>query len=59
MFVIFELNKKQDFLINKDSIILERDCFPIKVTLVNNKGEESERLIFIREKSGKTKMLIS
>jgi hypothetical protein len=59
MRVIFELNSKKLVSLEKEKIKLERSSFPIKVTLINNKGKESERIIFIREKKGEPKMMIS
>jgi hypothetical protein len=59
MTVIFELNNKQKVSLDKDKIKMERACFPIKVTLVNNKGRESERIIFIRERKGIPRILIA
>ena len=46
-------------VLDKGEIKLERSCFPIKVKIINNKGKESERLIFVREKNGESKMMIS
>lgn len=60
MTIIFELNNKDEILMDNEKLRLKRKCFPIKVTLLNNKGKnESERIIFIREKNGKPKMMIS
>jgi hypothetical protein len=59
MEIIFEFNNKEIISIDKDKIKLKRNSFPIKVKLFNNKGKESERIIFIREKRGVPKMLIS
>lgn len=59
MVVVLELNKKDGIDIKDKKVWLERKCFPIKVTIYNNKLAESERIIYIREKSGKTKMMIS
>lgn len=59
MEVIFEFNKKESVLLEKDRMKLKRTSFPIKVTLINNKGRESERLIYIREKNGVAKMQLS
>ena len=59
MTIIFELNKNNKINVENQKLKLERSCFPIKVTIVNNKGKESERIIFIREKKGIPKMMIS
>jgi len=59
MVVFFKLNKIGKMVLDKGEIKLERSCFPIKVKIINNKGKESERLIFVREKNGESKMMIS
>ncbi len=59
MTIIFELNTKEEIVIDNEKLKLKRKSFPIKVTLVNNKGKESERIIFIREKKGQPRMMIS
>jgi hypothetical protein len=59
MTVIFELNNKENIFLDKGKIKLKRNSFPIKVKLINNKGRDTDRIIYIREKNGVAKMQLS
>ena len=59
MKVIFELNNDSEAVIENSRLTLNRSSFPIKVKVINKEGNETERIIFIRDKNGKPVMLLS
>jgi len=59
MVVVLELNKKNGITVKDNKIWMEKTCFPIKVTLYNKELKDAERIIYIREKKGVHKMMIS
>jgi hypothetical protein len=59
MQIIFELNTVEGIKIEKEKILMKRVNFPIKVMLVDKKGRQKERLIFIRDKHEIPKIQLS
>ena len=59
MKITFELNNKQKIFTPQGIIKLNLESFPIKVTLVDHKGRKTERIIYIRERKGESRINLS